>query len=78
MLISVRSAAMPHRFFSARVPIPDPTTWKAKQQDGIENTIATSLDSATGLERAELLAAMEGRNIFDDAVRSCHLSLRLQ
>jgi hypothetical protein len=58
---------MQARFFSARVPIPDPT-WK--QQDNIEGTIATGLDAATGLERAEMLAAMEGRNIFDEAVSS--------
>jgi len=56
---------MPARFMGARVPLPEPT-WK--QQDGIENTVSTNLDAATGLERAEMLAAMEGRNIFDDAV----------
>jgi len=58
------AALMPARFMGARVPLPEPT-WK--QQDGIENTVSTNLDAATGLERAEMLAAMEGRNIFDDA-----------
>jgi hypothetical protein len=60
-----RAALVQARFLSARVPIPDPN-WK--QQDGIEDTIATGLDAATGLERAEMLAAMEGKNIFDEAV----------
>jgi len=55
---------MPSRFLSARVPLPEP---KWKQQDDIEGTIATNMDSATGLERAEMLADMEGRNLFDDA-----------
>jgi len=55
---------MPARFFSARVPLPEP---KWKQQDGIEEKVATSLDMATGLERAEMLAALEGKNIFDEA-----------
>lgn len=59
------AAMMPARFMGARVPLPDP---KWKQQDNIEGTIATNMDSATGLERAEMLAEMEGRNIFDDAV----------
>lgn len=61
----VGAALMPHRFMSARVPLPEP---KWKQQDGIEGTVATGLDMATGLERAEMLAAMEGKNIFDEAV----------
>ena len=59
------AAMMPSRFMGARVPLPEP---KWKQQDNIEGTIATNMDSATGLERAEMLAEMEGRNIFDDAV----------
>jgi len=68
----VGAALMPVRFFSARVPLPEP---KWKQQDGIEGKIATSLDMATGLERAEMLAALEGKNIFDEAVgaRSFHI-----
>ena len=63
---------MPSRFMGARVPLPEP---KWKQQDNIEGTIATNLDSATGLERAEMLAEMEGRNIFDDAVMNLHAVL---
>jgi hypothetical protein len=63
--VLVGAALMPARFMGSRVPLPEPQ-WK--QQDGIEGTVATGLDMATGLERAEMLAAMEGRNIFDDAV----------
>jgi hypothetical protein len=59
------AAVMPARFMGARVPLPEP---KWKQQTGLEGTVATNLDQATGLERAEMLAAMEGRNLFDDAV----------
>jgi hypothetical protein len=59
------AAVMPARFMGARVPLPEP---KWKQQPGLEGTVATNLDQATGLERAEMLAAMEGRNLFDDAV----------
>ena len=59
------AAVMPARFMGARVPLPEP---KWKQQAGLEGTVATNLDQATGLERAEMLAAMEGRNLFDDAV----------
>lgn len=56
-----RSAAV--RFMGSRVPLPAPT-WK--QAERIEDTVATNMDQATGLERAEMLANMEGRNIFDD------------
>lgn len=47
----------------SRVPLPEPT-WK--QADNIEDTVATNMDHATGLERSEMLAHMEGRNIFDE------------
>jgi hypothetical protein len=50
------------RFMSARVPLPEPA-WK--QQENIEDTIATNMDSATGLERAEILANLDGQDLFD-------------
>ena len=67
------AAVMPARFMGARVPLPEP---KWKQQTGLEGTVATNLDQATGLERAEMLAALEGRNLFDDAVSSASRSHR--
>lgn len=50
---------------SARVPNPEP---KWDQSAEIDSIIPTDLDQVTGLERAELLAEMEGRDIFDKAV----------
>lgn len=49
---------------SARVPNPEP---KWDQSAEIDSIIPTDLDQVTGLERAELLAEMEGRDIFDKA-----------
>jgi len=48
---------------SARAPIPEP---KWKQQDDLDNKIPTDLDQATGLERAELLAELEGKSLFEE------------
>jgi hypothetical protein len=56
------------RLFSGRAPLPEP---KWKQQDNIDSKIPTDLDQATGLERAELLAEMEGKNLFDEHVSFC-------
>ena len=53
------------RLLSARAPIPEP---KWKQQDNLDNKIPTDLDQATGLERAELLAELEGKNLFEEQV----------
>jgi len=61
--LTAASCKMAPRFMSARVPIPKPE-WK--QQEDIENKMASSMDMATGLERAEMLANLEGRNIFDE------------
>ena len=55
------------RFLSGRVPLPEP---KWKQQDNIDNKIPTDLDQATGLERAELLAELAGKNLFEEQVTS--------
>lgn len=61
----VRYAAgsMP-RFMSARVPLPEP---KWEQSKDIDEVIPADIDQITGLERAEMLAEMEGREIFDKA-----------
>lgn len=48
---------------SSRVPLPEPM-WK--QAENIEDTVATNMDHATSLERAEMLANLEGRNVFDE------------
>jgi len=63
--VGQRSAVFPQRFMSGRVPIPDPT-WK--QNPDLDNVVPSNLDQATGLERAEILAEMEGRSIFEEAV----------
>lgn len=51
---------------SARAPIPEP---KWKQDKNIDDIIPSELDQATGLERAEMLAEMEGKQLFDVQVR---------
>jgi hypothetical protein len=51
---------------SDKQPLPEPT-WK--QDPNIDNIIPSNFDQATGLERAEMLAEMEGRSIFEEAVR---------
>lgn len=63
--VGQRSAVFPQRFMSGRVPIPDPA-WK--QNPDLDNVVPSNLDQATGLERAEILAEMEGRSIFEEAV----------
>ncbi len=50
---------------SARAPIPEP---KWKQQDNLDNKIPTDMDQATGLERAEMLADLEGKSLFEEQV----------
>ncbi|EKX54599.1 hypothetical protein GUITHDRAFT_160714 [Guillardia theta CCMP2712] len=60
---SVSAGASAVRTFSGRAPLPEPT-WK--QQDNLDNVVPTNLDQATGLERAEMLAEMNGEKIFDE------------
>ena len=67
------TAVFPKRFMSDKQPLPEPT-WK--QDPDLDNIVPSNFDQATGLERAEMLAEMEGRSIFEEAVRLTHI-LRL-
>ncbi|KAJ1489363.1 cytochrome c oxidase subunit VB-domain-containing protein [Baffinella frigidus] len=58
------AAVFPQRFMSDRVPIPEA---KWKQNPDLDNVVPSNFDQATGLERAEMLAEMEGRSIFEEA-----------
>ncbi len=55
---------------SARAPLPEP---KWKQQDDLDNKIPTDLDQATGLERAEMLAELEGKSLFEEQVHTSNI-----
>mmetsp|Transcript_7376 Transcript_7376/g.14649 ORF Transcript_7376/g.14649 Transcript_7376/m.14649 type:complete len:156 (-) Transcript_7376:276-743(-) len=57
-------AAFMPRFMSARVPIPEPK-WEQDKDIHSGEIVPSDMDQATGLERAELLAEAEGRNLFD-------------
>lgn len=59
---------------SGRVPLPTPA-WK--QADNLDTIVPSDMDQATGLERAEMLAGLEGRKIFEEeavSIISCYLA----
>eukprot|EP00281_Chroomonas_sp_CCMP1168_P021120 CAMPEP_0206234842 /NCGR_PEP_ID=MMETSP0047_2-20121206/12812_1 /ASSEMBLY_ACC=CAM_ASM_000192 /TAXON_ID=195065 /ORGANISM="Chroomonas mesostigmatica_cf, Strain CCMP1168" /LENGTH=153 /DNA_ID=CAMNT_0053658967 /DNA_START=45 /DNA_END=506 /DNA_ORIENTATION=- len=53
------------RFMSGKAPLPEP---KWKQAADLDDIIPGNIDQATGLERAEMLAEMEGKQIFEDGM----------
>eukprot|EP00283_Hemiselmis_rufescens_P018068 CAMPEP_0173439742 /NCGR_PEP_ID=MMETSP1357-20121228/21488_1 /TAXON_ID=77926 /ORGANISM="Hemiselmis rufescens, Strain PCC563" /LENGTH=157 /DNA_ID=CAMNT_0014405139 /DNA_START=10 /DNA_END=483 /DNA_ORIENTATION=+ len=58
-------AAAAPRFMSGRTPNPDPV-WK--QASNLDNIIPSDMDQATGIERAEILAEMEGKPLFEEGM----------
>jgi hypothetical protein len=62
MCLCAQAAAAVRRM-SDKPPLPSPN-WK--QNPDLEKIIPSNMDQATGLERAEVLAEMAGKKVFDD------------
>lgn len=58
------------RVMSGRVPLPTPA-WK--QSADLDNIIPSDMDQATGLERAEMLASLAGKKLFEEKAVSTRM-----